>query len=298
MRTYARLAEEFDRSRKHPWAVAYRMLGSADEAEDAVQEGWLPASGVDAAAVTNLTGWLTVIVSRICLDMLRSRRHRREDFVDAAELDRMTANSGDPQGEAELADSVGLALLVVLDRLSPAERVAFVLHDLFAVPFDEIDTIVERSPVATKKLASRARRRVHGISVAAERDLVRQRTVVEAFLAASRTGDIDGLLAVLAPDVVRRAEPVVVRVGLETEIRGARRLAEETLTNTARARYARAALVNGVVGAVVAPRGRLALVLQFSIVGDRIDEMNVVSSSDRLRRLQLGVLDEIRPSAR
>ena len=219
---HARLAEEFDRSRNHLRAVAYRMLGSADETEDAVQEGWLRASGADADAVTNLKGWLTVIVGRIYLDMLRSRRHRREDFVEAAELDRMTADAADPQDEAELADSVGLALLVVLDTLSPAERVAFVLHDLFAVPFDEIAPIVERSAVAAKKLASRARRRVHGKAVVAERDLVRQRTVVEAFLAASRAGDIDGLLAVLAPDVVRRAEPVVLRVGLETELRGAR----------------------------------------------------------------------------
>jgi RNA polymerase sigma factor (sigma-70 family) len=298
MHTQGRLAEEFDRSRNHLRAVAYRMLGSADEAEDAVQEGWLRASGANADAVTNLTGWLTVIVSRVCLDMLRSRRHRREDFVDAAGLDRMTAATGDPQDEAELADSVGLALLVVLDRLSPAERVAFVLHDLFAVPFDEIATIVERSPVATKKLASRARRRVHGKPVVVERDLVSQRTVVEAFLAASRAGDIDGLLAVLAPDVVRRAEPVVLQVGLETEVRGARRLAEETLTNTRRAHYARAALVNGVVGAVVAPRGRLALVLQFSIVRDRICELNVVSSSERLRLVEVAVLDEVRPSAR
>ena len=298
MQTQVRRAEEFDRSRGHLRAVAYRMLGSADEADDAVQEAWLRVSSADADAVTNLTGWLTVIVSRICLDMLRSRRQRREDFVDAAELDRMTAAAGDPQDEAELTDSVGLALLVVLDRLSPAERVAFVLHDMFAVPFDEIATIVERSPAAAKKLASRARRRVRGKAVVAERDLARQRTVIEAFLAASRAGDIDGLLAVLAPDVVRRAAPAVVRVGFEIELRGARRLAEETVTNTRRARYARAALVDGMVGAVVAPRGRLALVLQFSIVGDRIAEMNVISSSGKLRRLELAVLDEVRPTAR
>ena len=298
MPTDARLAEEFDRSRGHLRAVAYRMLGSADDADDGVQEAWLRASAADADGVTNLTGWLTVIVSRICLDMLRSRRRRREDFLEAAELDWLTTDADDPQDEAELADSVGLALLVVLDTLSPAERVAFVLHDLFAVPFDEIATIVERSPVAAKKLASRARRRVHGKAVVAERDLIRQRTVVDAFLAASRAGDIDGLLAVLAPDVVRRAEPVVLRAGFGTELRGARRLAEETLSNIRRARYARTALVDGVVGAVVAPRGRLALVLQFSIVGDRIAEKNVISSSDKLRRLELGVLDEVRPPAR
>jgi RNA polymerase sigma factor (sigma-70 family) len=292
------LAEEFDRSRSHLRAVAYRMLGSADEADDAVQEAWLRASGADAGVVNNLTGWLTVIVSRICLDMLRSRHHRREHFVDVAELERLTAHAGDPQDEAELADSVGLALLVVLDTLNPAERVAFVLHDLFAVPFDEIATIVERSPVAAKKLASRARRRVNGKAMVPERDLARQRAVVEAFIAASRTGDIDGLLAVLAPEVVRRAEPVVVRAGLEPELRGARKLAEETLTNMRRARYARAALVNGVVGAVVAPRGRLALVLQFTIAGGRIAEMDVISSPERLRRLELAVLDEVSPPVR
>ena len=172
----------------------------------------------------------------------------------------------------------------MLDTLGRAERVAFVLHDLFAVPFDEIAPIVERSPVAAKKLTSRARRRVHGKAIVAERDLVRQRTVVEGLPRSVAGRHIDGLLAVLAPDVVRRAEPVVLRAGLETEVRGARRLAEETLTNIRRARYARAALVNGVVGAVVAPRGRLALVLQFAIVGDRIAEMNVISSSERLRR--------------
>ena len=186
----------------------------------------------------------------------------------------------------------------MLDTLGRAERVAFVLHDLFAVPFDEIAPIVERSPVAAKKLTSRARRRVHGKAIVAARDLVRQRTVVEGLPRSVAGRHIDGLLAVLAPDVVRRAEPVVLRAGLETEVRGARRLAEETLTNIRRARYARAALVNGVVGAVVAPRGRLALVLQFAIVGDRIAEINVISSSERLRSLELAVLDEVRPSAR
>ncbi|HEX2284800.1 MAG TPA: sigma-70 family RNA polymerase sigma factor [Mycobacterium sp.] len=296
MAAQGRLAEEFDRSRNHLLAVAYRMLGSAEEAEDAVQEAWLRASSADADAVDNLTGWLTVIVSRICLDMLRSRQRRREEFVDAADLDRMADDAGDPQDEAALADSVGLALLVVLDTLTPAERVAFVLHDMFAVPFDEIATIIGRSPTAAKKLASRARQRISGKPVVPKRDLSRQRAVVEAFIAASRAGDIDGLLAVLAPDVVRRAEPALLPTGVETELRGARRLAEETVGNMRRARFAGAALVNGVVGVVVAPRGILRAVIQFAIVGDRITEMEVIGSPERLERLELAVLDEV-PSA-
>ena len=225
------------------------------------RRSWLRASGADADAVTNLKGWLTVIVGRICLDMLRSRRHRREDFVEAAELDRMTADAADPQDEAELADSSDLPSPCRVGHAESrrAGRVRAARFVRGAVRRDRPDR--RAFCVAAKKLASRARRRVHGKAVVAEQDLVRRRTVVEAFLAASRAGDIDGLLAVLAPDVVRRAEPVVLRVGLETELRGARRLAEETLANTRRARYARAALVNGVVGAVVAPRGRLALVL-------------------------------------
>jgi hypothetical protein len=214
--------------------------------------------------------------------MLRSRR--REELTDMAEFDTFTTqvDGSDPEDQAALADSVGLALLVVLDALGPAERVAFVLHDLFAVPFDEIAPIVERSPVAAKKLASRARRRVHGRPAVAAGDLEKQRAVVDAFLAAS----------VLAPDVVRTAEPAVPRDGVEREIRGGRRVAEETLTNTGRARYARAALVNGALGAIVAPRGRLLLVLELVVEGDRIVAVNVISDPQRLRQLELSVLDD------
>jgi hypothetical protein len=224
--------------------------------------------------------------------MLRSRR--REELTDMAEFDTFTTqvDGSDPEDQAALADSVGLALLVVLDALGPAERVAFVLHDLFAVPFDEIAPIVERSPVAAKKLASRARRRVHGRPAVAAGDLEKQRAVVDAFLAASRAGDLHGLLAVLAPDVVRTAEPAVPRDGVEREIRGGRRVAEETLTNTGRARYARAALVNGALGAIVAPRGRLLLVLELVVEGDRIVAVNVISDPQRLRQLELSVLDD------
>ncbi|HEY7483169.1 MAG TPA: sigma-70 family RNA polymerase sigma factor [Streptosporangiaceae bacterium] len=284
MNDQAELAEEFDRSRGHLRAVAYRMLGSADEADDAVQEAWLRAARGGIDGIVNVTGWLTTIVGRVCLDMLRSRRRRREEFTDMAELAPLATDDGaDPENEAVLADSVGLALLVVLDRLGPAERVAFVLHDLFAVPFDEIAEIVERSPVAAKKLASRARQRVHGTSEAQVTDLGRQRKVVEAFLAASRAGDLDGLLAVLDPDVVRRSD----RPALPAEVRGARRVADETLTNTGLARYARPVLVNGALGLVVAPRGRLLLVLELRITADHIAAVNVIGDPARLRELDL-----------
>ncbi|AUX48397.1 DNA-directed RNA polymerase sigma-70 factor [Sorangium cellulosum] len=289
----AELAEQFDRSRSHLRAVAFRMLGSADEAEDAVQEVWLRASSVDASAVANVTGWLTTIVGRVCLDMLRSRRRRREELTEVTELDRVVARDDaiDPEEEVALADSVGLALLVVLDRLGPAERIAFVLHDLFGVPFDEIAEIVERSPAAAKKLASRARHRVHGAATVPAADLIRQRGVVEAFLAAARAGDLDALLAVLAPDVVRRADRAALRASAATEVRGARRVAEETLTNSGRARFARPVLVNGAVGVVVAPRGRLQLVLEVAIAGDRVAAIDVVGDPTRLRQLQLAVID-------
>jgi RNA polymerase sigma factor (sigma-70 family) len=284
------LAERFDECRGHLRAVAYRMLGSLDEADDAVQETWLRASRAGAADVANLPGWLTTIAGRICLDMLRSRRRRGEDPGGLDGLDGLGGLAGleraggrDPEEEAVLADSVGLAMLVVLDRLGPAERVAFVLHDLFAVPFAEIAGIVERSPATTKKLASRARRRVHGSPPAPAADLARQREVVSAFLAASRSGDMDALLAVLAPDAFRRAEGAA-------EVRGARRIAGETLANPARARNASLALVDGAVGVVVAPRGRLAAVLQVAVENDRIAGFTVVTDPARLRALPLALL--------
>ncbi|WP_437685198.1 sigma-70 family RNA polymerase sigma factor [Sorangium sp. So ce176] len=287
------LAEQFNRSRSHLRGVAFRMLGSAHEAEDAVQEVWLRASRVDASAVGNVTGWLTTIVGRVCLDMLRSRRRRREELTELADLDRVVAHDDatGPEDEAALADAVGLALLVVLDTLGPAERIAFVLHDLFAVPFNEIAEIVERSPAAAKKLASRARHRVHGVAAAPAADLARQREVVEAFLAAARAGDLSALLAVLAPDIVRRADRVALRGGVETEVRGARRVAEETVTNAGRARFARPVLVNGALGIAVAPRGRLQLVLEVAIHGGRIAAIDVIGDPTRLRQLQLAVVD-------
>ncbi|KAA9374229.1 sigma-70 family RNA polymerase sigma factor [Microbispora cellulosiformans] len=295
MNDQAQLAEHFDRSRGHLRGVAFRMLGSADEADDAVQETWLRACRADSASVDNLTAWLTTITGRVCLDMLRSRSRRREDFADLTELDMLAPHeeTADPADEAVLADSVGLALLVILDTLGPAERAAFVLHDLFAVPFDEIAVIVERTPAAAKKLASRARRRVHDTADVPSSDLVRQRVVVDAFLAASRAGDIDALLAVLAPDVVRRADAVALRgqVRAQAEMRGARAVAEETRTNIRRARFAWPALVNGAVGAVVAPHGRLQLVIEFAFSGDRIASIGVIGDPARLKEVRLGLAD-------
>ncbi|AGP33899.1 sigma-70 family RNA polymerase sigma factor [Sorangium cellulosum] len=297
MISQAELAEQLDRARSHLRAVAFRMLGSVDEAEDAVQEVWLRASRADASAVANVTGWLTTILGRVCLDMLRARRRRGEELTEGGELDQLVDREGPsgPEDEAALADAVGLALLVVLDTLGPAERVAFVLHDLFAVPFDEIAAIVDRSPAAAKKLASRARHRVRGGAAAPAAELARQREVVEAFLAASRTGDLGALLAVLAPDVVRRADRAALRGGAEAEVRGARRVAEETATNAGRARFARPALVNGAVGVVVAPRGRLQLVLAVAVEGDRIAAIDAIGDPARLRQLRLAVVDAAPP---
>ncbi|MBX6383860.1 MAG: sigma-70 family RNA polymerase sigma factor [Microbispora sp.] len=300
MNDQAQLAEHFDRSRGHLRGVALRMLGSADEADDAVQETWLRACRADSGSIENLTAWLTTIIGRVCLDMLRSRSRRREDFADLAELDMLAPHGeiSDPADEAVLADSVGLALLVVLDTLGPAERAAYVLHDLFAVPFDEIAVIVERSPAAAKKLASRARRRVHGAAAGIpSSDLARQRAVVDAFLAASRAGDLDGLLAVLAPDVVRRADHFALRgkAAAPAEVRGARAVAEETRTNVRRARYACPILVGGAVGAVVAPCGRLRLVLEITVTGDRITSIDVIGDPVRLRGVRLGLADVTPP---
>jgi len=269
------------------------MLGSADDADDAVQEAWLRASTADASNVVNLTGWLTTIVGRVCLDMLRARRRRGEQFTDMTVLEAAAAgdDAARPEDQAIMADSVGLALMVVLDRLGPAERVAFVLHDLFAVPFDQIAGIVDRSPAAAKKLASRARHRVHGAATVPAADLARQRRVVEAFLAASRAGDLNALLAVLAPEVVRRADRAAVPAGVLTEVRGARRVAEEALTTTGLVPFARPALVNGVIGVVVAPRGRLLRVLEVTVDGDRITAINVIGEPASLHRLDLAAAD-------
>src|ERR1700683_4692538 len=261
------LAERFEAHRGQLRAGAYRILGSLSDADDAVQEAWLRLSRLgssDAGAIENLEDWLRTAVSRLALYMRRTRTSRREEPLDW-HAPAATAQDGDPEQEALLLDSVGRAMLVVLDALAPAERVAFVLHDLFAVPFDEIAPVVGRTPATAKKLASRARLRVRGAPAVPRAELARQRSVVEAFLAAARSGDLDALLAVLAPDVVRRADPAV----LQPVLSGADAVARQTLVLGPRARFAEPALVNGMVGAVIAPHGRLQLVLAVTVTGGR-----------------------------
>jgi RNA polymerase sigma factor (sigma-70 family) len=290
------LAEQFEENRTHLRAVAYRMLGSVSEADDAVQEAWLRLSRSDTRGVENLGGWLTTVVSRVCLDMLRSRRSRREEPLGEPPGGRVPGpivshgDGIDPEREALLADSVGPALLVVLETLAPAERLAFVLHDMFAVPFDEIAPIVGRSPTAARQLASRARRRVQGVATSPGADLTRQREVVDAFLAAARGGDFDALVAMLDPDVVLRTDSGAVPAGASREVREAAAVARMALRG--RARAARPALVNGAVGVVVAPRGRLLMVLDFTISGGRIVEIDAVADPERLRQLDLALLDD------
>jgi RNA polymerase sigma factor (sigma-70 family) len=286
------LAEQFEANRTHLRAVAYRMLGSLSEAEDAVQESWLRLSRSDPSGVENLGGWLTTIVARVCLDMLRSRRSRREEPLGAHVPEPIVnhEDGSDPEHEALLADSVGLALLVVLEKLAPAERLAFVLHDMFAVPFDQIAPIVGRSQTAARQLASRARRRVQGAAPAPDVELTRQREVVDAFLAAARGGDLDGLLAVLDPDVVLRAD----RAAGAREIRGARAVAGQALTFSRRSRFTQPALVNGTVGVVVAPHGRLSVALGYTVDSGRIVEIDVIADPARLRQLDLAVLGDWR----
>lgn len=287
------LAAQFERARVHLRSVAFRMLGSADAAQDAVQEAWLRASRADASAIQSVPAWLTTIVARVCLETLRARRRRREEPLDRADLARIPsrrAAESDPERQSAWAESVGLALLVVLDRLGPGERVAFVLHDLFSVPFEQIAPIVERTPAAAKKLASRARRRVQGTPRASRADLAKQQQVIEAFLRAVRARDVDALIAVLAPDIVRRADRVAQPLEAAREIRGARRVAEETVTNAGRARFARPALVDGRIGVVVAPRGRLRFVLDVTVAGDRVAAFEVIGEPGRLAKLELAVL--------
>ncbi len=284
------LANRFEENRPHLRAVAYRMLGSVSEADDAVQEAWLRLSRSDASAIENLGGWLTTAVARTCLDMLRSRRSRREEPLGPHVPEPIVSSDEgtDPEHEALLADSLGIAMLVVLETLAPAERLAFVLHDMFAVPFDEIAPIVGRSPAAARQLASRARRRVQGATAAQEADVARHREVVDAFLAASRGGDFDALLALLDPDVVLRADRAAVQAGATTDVRGAAAVAR---TFSGRARAARPAVVNGAPGAVWAPGGRPRVVFGFTIMGGRIVEIDILADPARLRRMDLTVLD-------
>ncbi|MCX4748219.1 sigma-70 family RNA polymerase sigma factor [Kitasatospora sp. NBC_01287] len=289
------LADRFEEHRPRLRAVAYRMLGSLSEAEDAVQEGWLRLDRIEAGGIENLAGWLTTVVARVCLNMLRTREHRREDPLDVAGSapigDRDLA-AVDPEQEALLADSVGLALLVVLDTLTPAERIAFVLHDMFAVPFEEIGPLVERSPAATRQLASRARRRVKGVAPAPDSDLIRRRRVVDAYLAASRGGDFEALVALLDPDVVLRADPTVGPTPLPVLLRGAHTVATAALASAGRARFTEPALIDGAVGLVMAPLGRLSVVLAFTITEGLITEIDVIADPDHLGRLELTVLDD------
>jgi RNA polymerase sigma-70 factor (ECF subfamily) len=281
-------AREFEEHRAHLHAVAYRMLGSVSEAEDAVQESWLRLHRSETSQVENMRGWLTTVVARVCLDMLRARRARREDYV-GAELPEpvVTLPANGPEDEALLADSVGLALLVVLDTLTPAERLAFVLHDMFGMPFEEIAPILERTPAAARQLASRGRRRVRGATPAADPDLKRQREVIDAFLAAAREGDFEALVAVLDPDVVFRADRGRIAVAdAPPLVTGATAVAEQVLSRGIRfARFARPAVVDGTAGLIVVPRDQPIAVIGFTIAEDRIVEIDLVADPDKLRAL-------------
>ena len=294
MDDHEQLAREFEQYRGHLRAVAYRMLGSLAEAEDAVQEAWLRLSRTDVSDVGNLGGWLTTVVSRVCLDLLRSRKSRREDsldtFVPDPILSRTDGEPG-PEDEAVQADAIGLALLVVLETLSPAERLAFVLHDMFGVNFDEIATIVDKSPAATRQLASRARRRVQG-APASDGDVSRQRAVVEAFLAASRDGDFEALLALLDPDVVLRADAGAASVeyagpAVSKLVRGARAVVEQALLFSRMAPYNEVASVNGLPGVVTVVNGRLMGVMAVTVVDGKIVQIDILADLDRLKHLPM-----------
>jgi RNA polymerase sigma factor (sigma-70 family) len=288
------LAQRFQENRTHLRAVAYRMLGSISEAEDALQEAWLKLSRSDTSGVENLKGWLTTIVGRVCLDMLRSRSSRREEPLGTHLPDPIVSRAEglDPEHEALLADSVGLALLVVLETLTPAERLAFVLHDMFSLPFVEIAPIVGRSPDATRQLASRARRRVQGAAISPEVDLAHQREVVDAFLAAARDGEFEALVAVLDPEVVLRSDGGVLRPGASLVVHGARAVAEQALIFSGLFPFVRPAVVNGAAGVVVAPHGRPFSVMGFTVKGGKIVEIDVLADPARLEQLELALLDE------
>jgi len=300
------LAERFEEQRAHLRAVAYRMLGSLAEADDAVQNSWLRLSRADTTDVDNLAGWLTTVVARECLKMLRSRRRRREEPLPEVEAEPragsgsgrvtgvtgvtgVTSDAGDPEAAALMADSVGPALMVVLDTLGPAERLAFVLHDIFAVPFDDIAPILERTPAATRQLASRARRRVQGATPPRHVDLARQRRIVDAFLTALREGDFEGLVAVLDPDVVLRDDSSRLPPGAAAIMRGAREVGAYALNFSRHARVVEPALVDGAVGLAIVPQGRLFGALGFTFSGEKITEIDMISDPEHLRRVDLAV---------
>ena len=278
--------EQFELHRPRLQAVAYRMLGSTSEAQDAVQEAWLRLNRSDAGAVGNMGGWLTTVVGRVCLDMLRARQARREDYAGSWLPEPIVSiePDSDPEQEALLADSVGLALLVVLENLTPAERLAFVLHDMFDIPFDELAPILGRTPAATRQLASRARRRVKGLAPAPDPDILRQREVVDAFLAASRAGDFQALVEVLDPNVVFRIDSGGTGPLARPPITGAPAVAQQLLARGSRfAPHARPAIVNGTAGLIIAPGPRLRAVVGFTIVAGRITAINLITDTEKLR---------------
>lgn len=285
------LAAIFEEHRTHLRGVAYRMLGSFSEAEDAVQESWLRLHRADVADVANPRAWLTTVVSRICLDSLRSRKSRREESLDASPQDppAPAATHPNPEQEALLADSVGLAMLVVLDRLNAAERIAFVLHDIFDISFEQIAAILGRSTVATRQLASRARRRVHGAESASHADLAQQYGMVEQFLAALRAGDFHALVALLDPDLVVRADAAAGLTAAATEVHGAEHWAKQAITAARGVAFARPALLDGAAGFVVAPRGHLFRALRFTFLNGKIAEIEVYADPARLRRLEIAL---------
>lgn len=285
------IAKLFDAQRGHLRAVAYRMLGSLNEAEDAVQEAWLRLNRSDAGTINNLEGWLTTVVARVCLDVLRSRKLRREESLDERTIEPVSTpvDSINPEEEALLADSVGLALLVVLDTLTPAERVAFVLHDVLDLSFDEIAPVVGRTTAATRQLASRARRRVRGGESMSGTELRNQRTVVDAFLAALRAGDFEGLIAVLDPDVVVHTDVAGVP-GAPREIRGASNWAKGAIAFSRMAQSVHPVLINGAVGLIFAPGGHLARALSFTIERGKITNVEIIGDPARLNQLELGVV--------
>jgi RNA polymerase sigma-70 factor (ECF subfamily) len=289
------LAARFETHRPHLRAVAYRMLGSLPEADDAVQEAWLRLSRSGTSGVENLGGWLTTVVARVCLNTLRSRSSRREEPLGVHVPDPIVRieDGTEPEEQALLADSVGLALLVVLDTLVPAERLAFVLHDMFDIPFDEIAALLECTEPSARQLASRARRRVKGAAPVPDADLARQREAVDAFLAAARDGDFDALVAVLHPDVVIRADRGAVPPGASRVIRGAQAAAEQALIfSRGLVQYARPALVNGTPGVVAESHGRRLMVMGFTVSGGKIVEIDILADPERLGELHLAALDE------
>jgi len=290
------LAEKFEENRGRLKAVAYRMLGSGGEAEDAVQEAWLRLSRSDASGIDNLGGWLTTVVARVCLDMLRSRNSRREESLSAqtpeSQPPSVVSKKIDPEQEAVLADSVGLALLVVLDRLEPAERLAFVLHDLFGSSFDEIAEVIGRTPEATRQLASRARRRVQGAPPTPSAELTQQRKIIDRFLAALRAADFDALVAVLDPDVAVHVDDASATPGVAREARGAAAWAKQAITAARGAKAARPVLIEGSIGVVVAPGGRLFRVLRFTFANDKIASIDVIGDRKAIESLELSIAPE------